>query len=197
MPGGRGAVHVTLPTFEDVLSFWFAASEVQRPEWFRKDAAFDGQIRARFGELHAHAAAGGLTEWEREPRPALALLVVLDQFSRNLYRNDPRAFAQDARALAVAESMLARGWDRELWPLARQFVYLPLEHAEDLARQDRAVGLFEVLQTEPGLEGLAKWAEKHREVIRRFGRFPHRNAALGRASTPEEADFLLTPGSGF
>ena len=181
----------------DVLAFWFGAGGKSRAEWFRKDAAFDGEIRERFGALHAEASAGGLVAWEDEPRSALALVLVLDQFSRNLHRNDPRAFAQDARALRVAEKMLANGWHRELHPLERQFVYLPLEHAEDLARQDRSVALFKELQAMPGMEGIAQWAEKHRAVIRRFGRFPHRNAALGRTSTPEEAAFILTPGSGF
>jgi len=182
----------------DVLDFWFGDSDgKQRPEWFRKSDAFDAQIRARFGELHAEAAAGGFTDWETEPRSALALLIVLDQFSRNLHRNDAKAFAQDARALRVAEAMLERGWHRALQPVERQFVYLPLEHAEDPTRQDRAVTLFEELEASPGMEGLAQWAGKHRVVIQRFGRFPHRNAALGRTSTPEEETFLQTPGSGF
>jgi uncharacterized protein (DUF924 family) len=181
----------------DVLSFWFGEGGKSRAEWFRKDAAFDEEIRSRFGALHAEASAGGLAAWEDEPRSALALLIVLDQFSRNLFRGDARSFAQDARALAVAEKMLDRGWHRQLAPLERQFAYLPLEHAEDLARQDRAVALFEELEASPGMEGIARWAGKHRDVIRRFGRFPHRNAALGRASSPEEEAFILTPGSGF
>jgi len=185
------------PIYPDVLAFWFGEDGKSRAEWFRKDATFDAQIRKRFGALHAEASAGGLASWEDEPRSALALLIVLDQFSRNLYRNDPRAFAQDARALRVAEKLLERGWHRALQPIERQFVYLPLEHAEDLARQDRSVALFEELQASPGMEGIAQWAEKHRVVIRRFGRFPHRNAALGRTSTPEEEAFILTPGSGF
>jgi uncharacterized protein (DUF924 family) len=180
-----------------VLEFWFAGGGRQRPEWFRKDAAFDEEIRTRFGALHEEASRGGLAEWESDPRSALALLVVLDQFSRNLHRNDARAFAQDARALGLAEAMLEKGWHRELAPEERQFVYLPLEHAEDPARQDRAVQLFIELEASPGMEGLAQWAEKHRVIIRRFGRFPHRNRALGRPSTPEEEAFLLTPGSGF
>jgi uncharacterized protein (DUF924 family) len=181
-----------------VLAFWFGVpGGTPRPEWFRKSEAFDAQIRERFAALHARAAEGELADWEGEARSALALAIVLDQFSRNLYRSDPRAFAQDARALRVAEKVLERGWHLELQPVERQFIYLPLEHAEDLARQDRAVALFRELEASPGMEGLAQWAEKHRVIIQRFGRFPHRNAALGRVSTPEEEAFLLTPGSGF
>ena len=185
------------PIHQEVLDFWFGDTGKSRAEWFRKDPAFDERIRTRFGALHAEAAAGGLAEWESAPRPALALLIVLDQFSRNLFRGDPRAFAQDARAQRVADKMVERAWHRELQPIERQFAYLPFEHAEDLARQDRSVALFEELQASPGMEGIARWAVKHREVIQRFGRFPHRNKALGRISTPEEEAFILTPGSGF
>jgi uncharacterized protein (DUF924 family) len=181
-----------------VLDFWFGPQAgASRPEWFRKSDAFDRQIRERFGALHDQAAAGGLAEWEAAPRSALALLVLLDQFSRNLHRNDARAFAQDARALRIAKAMVERGWDRELLPVQRQFVYLPFEHAEDLAAQDRAMALFGELESYPETRDLVQWAEKHRVIIRRFGRFPHRNAALGRASTPEEVAFLREPGSGF
>lgn len=181
-----------------VLDFWFGPQpNASRPEWFRKSDAFDRQIRERFGTLHEQASAGGLAEWEAQPQSALALLVVLDQFSRNLHRNDARAFAQDARALRVARAMVERGWDHELLPVQRQFVYLPFEHAEDLAEQDRAIALFGELEAYPETKGLVVWAEKHRVIVRRFGRFPHRNAALGRASTPEELAFLREPGSGF
>jgi len=186
------------PSIEPVLDFWFGPQAgASRPEWFQKSERFDAQIRERFGALHEQAAAGGLVEWEAAPRSALALLVVLDQFSRNLHRNDARAFAQDARALRVATAMVERGWDRELLPVQRQFVYLPFEHAEDLADQDRAMALFGELVGYPETADLVQWAEKHRVIIRRFGRFPHRNAALGRASTPEEVAFLREPGSGF
>jgi len=186
------------PAIEQVLDFWFGPQAgASRPEWFRKSDRFDAQIRERFGALHERAAAGGLADWEAAPRPALALLVVLDQFSRNLHRNDARAFAQDARALRVAEAMVERGWDRELLPVQRQFAYLPFEHAEDLAAQERAMALFGALEDYPETKGLVDWAAKHRVIIRRFGRFPHRNAALGRASTAEELAFLREPGSGF
>lgn len=181
-----------------VLDFWFGEPRgASRPEWFRKESAFDGAIRERFGVLHAHAAGGGLGDWEREPESALALVVVLDQFSRNLFRNDARAFAQDARALRVAKAIVERGWDRERLPVERQFLYLPFEHAEDMAEQDRAMALFGALEGFPETKGLTEWAEKHRVIIRRFGRFPHRNAALGRVSTPEEIAFLREPNSSF
>ena len=181
-----------------VLEFWFGSPRgPSRPEWFSKDAAFDARIRERFGMLHAQASAGGLAHWEEAPESALALVVVLDQFSRNLHRNDARAFAQDARALRVAEALVEREWDRGLLPVQRQFVYLPFEHAESLAAQDRAMALFAPLEDHPETRGLLEWAEKHRAIIRRFGRFPHRNAALGRPSTAEEIAFLREPGSGF
>jgi uncharacterized protein (DUF924 family) len=185
-----------------VLAFWFG--EPGSPEhgksraaWFAKDAAFDAQIRQRFLALHASAALGERDRWRGSPDTLLALVIVLDQFSRNLHRDDARAFSQDAAALAAAQEMIARGWDRGLLPVERQFVYLPFEHAEDLALQDRAIELFTALEAFPETSGLTQWAEKHRVIIRRFGRFPHRNAALGRASTPEEVAFLKEPGSGF
>jgi uncharacterized protein (DUF924 family) len=184
--------------FIQVLEFWFGAPPGRaRPEWFRRSEAFDAQIRERFGALHARAAAGGLVEWEDAPSSALALLIVLDQFSRNLYRDDARAFAQDGRALRVAQAMVERGWDRERLPVERQFVYLPFEHAEELGAQDRAMALFGALESFEETRGLAEWSDRHRVIIRRFGRFPHRNAALGRTSTPEEIAFLREPGSSF
>lgn len=186
----------------EVLAFWFGepgSPEHGKPRaaWFRKDAAFDAEIRRRFLALHAAAALGERERWRESPDTLLALVIVLDQFSRNLYRDDARAFSQDAMALACAQEMIARGWDAERLPVERQFIYLPFEHAEDLALQDRSIGLFAALEAFPETKGLTAWAEKHRVIIRRFGRFPHRNAALGRASTPEEAAFLREPGAGF
>jgi uncharacterized protein (DUF924 family) len=185
-----------------VLAWWFGAPGTPghgqpRPEWFRKDAKFDEALREDFGALHDQACEGGLRDWEGDPDRALALVIVLDQFSRNLHRGSARAFAQDARALALAESIVERGWDRDRLPVERQFIYLPFEHAESLAMQDRALALFASLEEFPETKGLTHWARKHREVIERFGRFPHRNAALGRTSTPEEATFVATPGTGF
>ena len=168
-----------------------------RPEWFRKDAAFDNEIRKRFGVLHAEAAGRALEAWRASPQPMLALVVILDQFSRNLYRGDARAFAQDAMALECAHQAIARGDDLGLLPVQRQFLYMPLEHSEDLREQERCVELMRSLEAFEPTKGLTEWAEKHRVIIARFGRFPHRNAALGRESTPEEIEFLKQPGSGF
>lgn len=186
----------------EVLAFWFGEPGTPghgrpRAEWFRKDPAFDGEIRRRFLALHASAALGERDGWRDDPGSLLALVVVLDQFSRNLYRDDPRAFSQDAAALDGAKLMVGRGWDEARLPVERQFCYLPFEHAEDLAMQDRSVALFSALEDHPETKGLTEWAEKHRAIVRRFGRFPHRNAALGRDSTPEEIAFLREPGSSF
>ena len=186
--------------YSDVVDFWFGPPQARgtaRPEWFRKDAKLDAEIRRLFAALHASAALGEREAWRARPRPMLALVIVLDQFSRNLYRGDARAFAQDAHALACSREALARGDDAGLLPVERQFLYLPFEHSEDLADQDRAVELMRSLDAFEQTRGLEEWAERHRIIIRRFGRFPHRNATLGRASTPEEIEFLKEPGSAF
>lgn len=186
-----------------VLDFWFGSPDdpqygKPRNEWFRKDAAFDAQIKQRFGGLIEQALAGELSGWADDAHSALAQVIVLDQFTRNSFRDTARAFAGDARALAAAQAMVVRGQDRQLIGVQRQFVYLPFEHAEDLAQQRRAVELFGQLeQQEPALAGLKEWAVKHQVIVERFGRFPHRNSALGRQSTPEEVAFLQQPGSGF
>jgi uncharacterized protein (DUF924 family) len=184
----------------DILDFWFGTGETRgqsRAEWFRKDDRFDAEIRARFGALHESASRRELESWRDSGDGLLALIVVLDQFSRNLYRGDARAFAQDPHALECARQALDDGLDRRRLPVERTFIYLPLEHSEDLADQDRCVELMRSLDEFPETRGIVEWAEKHRVIIRRFGRFPHRNAALGRPSTPEEVEFLKTPGSGF
>ena len=189
----------SLGAAREVLEFWFAAKGVGSPriEWFRKDPKFDAEIRRRFGELHASASEGALNAWRASPEPMLALVIVLDQFSRNLYRNDPRAFAQDEMARSCAVEAIGRKDDLGFIPVQRQFLYLPFEHSEALADQDRAVALMESLDEFEETRGLTAWAEKHREIIQRFGRFPHRNAILGRQSTPEEEEFLKRPGSSF
>jgi uncharacterized protein (DUF924 family) len=186
----------------EVLEFWFgprgsADYGQARKEWFVKDPAFDEQIRARFGALHARAQAGELKSWEDDPDGLLALTVLFDQFSRNMYRDTPRAFASDAQALACARKMVERGWDMDLPPVVRAFVYLPYEHSEHLVNQDEGLRLFQRVLDDPAQAETVEWARKHREVIRRFGRFPHRNAILGRESTPEEEAFLREPGSRF
>ena len=184
----------------EVLEFWFGSGHgigTPRMEWFRKDAAFDAAIRARFGGLHERAARGALEAWRASPESMLALVVILDQFSRNLHREDPRAYAQDEHARACAHEALLRGDDLGLLPVQRQFLYLPYEHSEDLGDQERGVELMRSLEAFEETRGLTSWAEKHRDIIRRFGRFPHRNEILGRESTPEEVEFLKGPGSSF
>ena len=184
----------------DVLDFWFGTGEVRgkaRPEWYRKNAAFDEEIRRRFGALLEAAARRELETWRTKPASMVALVVVLDQFSRNLFRDDPRAFAQDAYARECARQALARGDEAALSPVERQFLYMPFEHSEDLADQALAVERLGSLDAYPETKGIVEWARRHEAIIRRFGRFPHRNAALGRASTPEESEFLKQPGSGF
>jgi uncharacterized protein (DUF924 family) len=189
-----------------VLDFWFGPPDdpghaQPRPQWFQKDDAFDDQIRQRFGPLIERALVGGIDDWLTrpvDPLPALAQVIVLDQFTRNSFRGTARAFAGDPLALQTARALVASGADRALTGVQRQFAYLPFEHAEDLSHQRTAVQLFQQLATdEPARAELVVWAQKHLDIVARFGRFPHRNAALGRSSTPEEAAFLLTPGSGF
>ena len=189
-------------TSNDVLDFWFGAPGSpdrgrRRDVWFKKSDAFDQEVRGRFLLLYEEAARGKLDTWDDAPHPLLALIVVLDQFPRNMFRGDARAFATDAQALAAAQRMVDRGWDLRLAPLARWFAYLPYEHAEDLAMQRRTLELFERVSVNPTLADVAQWARRHHDVIARFGRFPHRNAILGRASTPEEIGFLAQPGSSF
>ena len=186
------------PAAAAVHAFWFGALPyASRDEWFRKDPAFDQTIRARFGDAVAAACAGAYGDWCGTPRGALARVLLLDQFTRNIYRGTPEAFAGDARARATADDAIARGFDRALEPVERQFLYLPFEHAEDEAAQARSIALYSALAQETGLAAALEWAHKHAEVIRRFGRYPHRNAILGRASTPEELDYLAQPGGGF
>lgn len=191
-------------TPQDVLDFWFGAPgspEAGKPrrEWFVKKDEFDAVIRDRFGAAIEQALAGGLREWDAQgPQGTLARILVLDQFTRNAQRNTPLSFAGDALALAAAKSLVDSGADRELPPLQRAFAYMPFEHAEDAYMQERAVELFGVLAAEhPGFDEMLDYAHRHRGVIARFGRFPHRNEILGRASTPEEVEFLRQPGSRF
>jgi uncharacterized protein (DUF924 family) len=166
-----------------VLAFW---NEAGPDKWYEKDAAFDDAVRDRFLETYEAGAAGRLSEWEETAEGALALVIVLDQFPRNMFRGSARAFSADALARAAAGRAVARGFDRATALPIRQFFYLPYEHSENLADQERGVELFR----STGDPELAKWATLHAEIVRRFGRFPHRNAALGRATTPEEQAFL-------
>jgi uncharacterized protein (DUF924 family) len=191
-------------TPREVLDFWFGApgsafDGQARREWFVKDDAFDAVIRTRFGPAIEQALAGGLRAWDEEgPAGTLARILVLDQFTRNAHRNTPGAFAGDALALAAARTLVDGGDDAALTPLQRAFVYLPFEHAEDIAMQERAVALFGALAgAHAGFDDMLDYARRHQAVIERFGRFPHRNEILGRASTPEETAFLRQPGSRF
>lgn len=171
----------------DVVAFWFA--ETAQPLWFAATPDFDEQLRARFLETYRAAAAGRLTDWEATPEGALALTIVLDQFPLNLFRGQPESFATEVAARAVADRAISRGFDRTLPPVQRQFLYLPFMHGEALADQERSVRLYQ----QPGLEEGLRFARHHHDLIARFGRFPHRNAILGRTSTAEERAYLASP----
>lgn len=189
---------------QDVLDFWFgpqgsAAYGQSRREWFVKNDAFDAQIRARFAPLIEQAINGGLREWDMQgARGVLARIVVLDQFPRNAYRDSPEAYQGDVLALGAAQKLVEFSADRELLPVERWFAYMPFEHSEDAAMQEKSVALFSALAAEhEGFEEALDYALRHRGVIARFGRFPHRNEVLGRDSTGEEIEFLKQPGSRF
>jgi uncharacterized protein (DUF924 family) len=186
---------------DEILDFWFAPCGSAehgktRALWFRKDAAVDQSIRARFGGAVETALAGGFGEWTTA-RGALARVLLLDQFTRNIYRETPRAFAGDVMALGISTAAVANRDDQALMPVERWFLYMPFEHAEDLAAQETSLQLFARLRDETGLSEPAVWAERHGAVIRRFGRYPHRNAILGRESTAEEIEFLASAGGRF
>ena len=180
-----------------MLDFWFGAPgsrERGRPRklWFQKSEPFDAEVRRCFLTTWERAARGECERWQATPLASLALVVVLDQFPRNMFRGTARSFASDSLALTAARSMIAVEFDRLLSPVERSFAYLPFAHAEDLAAQRRSLALFHGLDPES-----VRSATRHYEIIARFGRFPHRNAALGRCSTPEETEFLEQPGSSF
>src|SRR5574337_13555 len=186
---------------QEVLAFWFDPAHAAY--WFAASAQFDAQIRRRFGQAVEAAMQGDLDDWTASPDSWLALLILLDQFPRNLYRDDARAWSSDVKAQRIAWSGLDDAFDQSLPPLQRVFAYLPLEHAEDRRLQQRSVLLFEALHAEVPPEQRERhavfvdYARRHRDVIARFGRFPHRNAVLGRTNTPEEASYLAQPGAGF
>lgn len=192
-----------MASVEDILTFWFGRPSEPghtepRGRWFEKDPAFDAECARRFLDTCEKAAAGELRSWRDEPRSCLALLLLLDQFPRNLFRGTPRAFATDAQAREVARHALARGLDVSLPPVWRWFFYLPFEHSEDLHDQRLSLSLFETLALgHPPTAETLEYAQRHHDIIARFGRFPHRNTALGRESTPEEVAFLQEPSSSF
>jgi uncharacterized protein (DUF924 family) len=186
---------------QEVLDFWFGREGEPgygefREAWFRKDPEFDQLIRDRFEALHEAAATGGLEGWKEEARGCLALVILLDQFPRNMFRGDPRSYATDRKAQETAEHAVDRALDRELPAFQRMFLYMPFMHSEDLEHQRRSVELFRALG-DPDAPNPPEYAVRHMEIVERFGRFPHRNEVLGRRTTPEEAEFLTQPGSSF
>ncbi len=187
-------------TGSEILAFWFGEGEdhgKRRKQWFGKNAAFDDEIRQRFLATLVAAEAGALSHWKNNAQDCLALVIVQDQFPRNMFRGSARAFATDALACEATAHALAKGFDCGLKPVERQFIYLPLEHSEALPDQQRCLQLMQQLAAYDETNDLHVWAQKHLDIISRFGRFPHRNAVLGRESTAEEIEFLTQPGSGF
>ncbi|MDF1763410.1 MAG: DUF924 domain-containing protein [Oleibacter sp.] len=178
-------------TYQDVLSFWF--DELTPASWYKKDAQLDQLIQTRFGATHQAALACELFEWRARPEGRLAEIIVLDQFSRNIYRDDYRSFAADSLALALAQEAVAMTWDHQLALEQRPFIYMPFMHSESAKIHNLAVTLF----SQQGMEQSLLFERRHKEIIDRFGRYPHRNAILQRESTAEELEFLQQPGSSF
>ncbi len=189
--------------WDKILRFWFVRSPDEagvgntRKVWFSKDPAFDQAIQTRFRAVYKQAVAGNFTDWQKTAEGCLALVLLFDQFPRHLFRGQPQAFATDGQALMIAQTAIAQGFDQRLPVVQRCFLYLPFEHSEQLAHQHRAVELFFPLRNDPDANGTYHYAVKHLAVIEQFGRFPHRNHMLGRASTPAEIAFLKQPGSSF
>lgn len=193
-----------------VLEFWFGpldadgrASPERRARWWQKSEAFDSEIRERFGVLHSEIVAGEHTAWAERPSGAIALVIVLDQLSRNMFRGGPGMYATDEEARTIADRAIERGFDQELAAAERTFLYMPFMHCESLEAQERCIALFASMVeasdgvVAKGAAGSLDFARRHRDIVARFGRFPHRNAILGRESTPEELEFLQGPGSSF
>lgn len=187
---------------EEILAFWFGeldAADYGKPRkfWFQKTPEFDGKLRHEFLSDYEKAITGVLNSWLKLPQTCLALILLLDQFPRNMFRGTPQAFATDWEALCAAQHALAQGYERKMLPVQRWFIYLPFEHSENLEHQRQAVKLFKQLSDDPDSASCIDYAVRHLQVIERFGRFPHRNGILGRVSTPEEKLFLKEPGSSF
>jgi uncharacterized protein (DUF924 family) len=188
--GKSGEIGVSGKTIDEIIKFWFGLDPKQ---WYRRDEKLDAEIAARFGDIYA-ALKGGVPEsWLQSPQGFLAAVIVLDQLPRNMFRGSARAFATDGAALALAKRASEEGVDAKLPPVQRAFLYMPFQHAEDEGDQARSVGLFTALGNPDNLD----FAQRHKAIIDRFGRFPHRNETLGRESTPEEREFLKQPGSSF
>ncbi len=186
----------------EVLDFWFGRSnspefgKVQN-KWFEKNTDFDTEVRANFLPQYELATSGQLDSWQDSPQNCLALIILLDQFGRNMFRETAQAFATDSKALAAAQHAVNNNFDSQLLTVQKWFIYLPFEHSENLEHQQKSVELFRQLSGEPDSGSVIDFAVRHFKIIERFGRFPHRNQILGRETTPEEAEFLKQPGSGF
>lgn len=187
---------------EEILHFWFGQPDEpsygkQLEFWFTKKSDFDQEVRTHFLKNYEQAVAGQLDHWQKSPKSCLALILLLDQFPRNMFRSTAQAFATDPQALSSAQHAVANGFDQKLLAVERWFIYLPFEHSENLEHQHQCVELFATLSNDPVSAATIDYALRHRSVIERFGRFPHRNKILGRATTPEEAEFLKQRGSSF
>lgn len=180
-------------TVQDILHFWF--EQTKPVQWFQVNSDFDTAIRDRFGDVYEQGAMGIFDDWKTGPDGCLALCILLDQFPRNMYRETPKAFATDGKALVVAKLALSKGFDQVLSPAKRRFLYLPFEHSENLIDQRKCVELFEKMKNDDPLG--YDYAVRHLKVIEKYGRFPHRNAILSRANTPEEDTYLAQDGAGF
>jgi uncharacterized protein (DUF924 family) len=188
------------PRAQEVLTFWFGGNPERgkaRKFWFAKDPAFDTEVRERFSELYEETPGMRTAAWKKYPTDCLALVIVLDQFPRHMFRGTARAFATDPLAIDAARHAIERRYDAGLLPVEKLFLYLPFEHSESLDDQWRALALVGPLAAWPETANVCSYAVRHWEIVRRFGRFPHRNAMLGRPSTAEEIEFLKRPGSGF
>lgn len=188
--------------YHKILNFWFGKPEESnygkpRKFWFIKDNEFDRKIKSQFQNLYEQAAADKLNNWQYQPLSCLALIIILDQFPRNMFRNSPRAFATDNQAKTFAEYAITHRFDTKLIPVQRWFIYLPFEHSENLEDQATSIKLFDSLQADVDSKNAIDYAHRHWEVIQRFGRFPHRNQILGRINTAEEITFLQQAGSSF
>lgn len=186
----------------DILDFWFTPTHLDsfgQPQgnWFKKDPQFDQTVRSQFLSTYQQAANYQLDHWQNTPHSCLALIILLDQFPRNMFRNKAEAFATDKQALEVAQGAISQSFDQQLLPVQRWFIYLPFEHSENLADQQTAMRLFSTLKDHPDSQKAIDSAEQHYQIIKTFGRFPHRNNILGRKNTPEEDTFLSQPGSSF
>jgi uncharacterized protein (DUF924 family) len=186
----------------EVLDFWFGREGDPeygqfREEWFRKDPSFDARVTEQFADLYEEAAGGNLDGWRDDAESCLALVILLDQFPRNMFRGDGRTHAEDSRALGASEYAVEHALDRELPAFQRMFLYMPFMHSESVEDQRRSVEMFERLAGEEGAPDVVSYAVAHRDIVERFGRFPHRNEILGRETTPEEAVFLTKEGSSF